>query len=282
MGPSGHASDRRPTLGALLDAAGAARASLPGAGVRSRRDVPGQPGALRRLRRRAVYRAGRNPLAIPDRRGGPLLPCRTPTQVFVGSGDGRLYAVDRRSGRLIWRVDAGGSVDASPAVADGLVTAATLGGRIFAVEQHTGRVRWSRRTGPALPLNTTPAGGWDLFASSPVVTGRTVVIGSPDGGIYALDLATGAQRWRAMTGGRVRATPAIHDSLVVVGSWDGRVYALDLATGTQRWVHRTVGDTLDSKTFGFDRRAIQSSAAVAGGMVFVGSRDGALYGLDAA
>jgi hypothetical protein len=43
-----------------------------------------------------------------------------------------------------------------------------------------------------------------------------------------------------------------------------------------------VGDTLDSKKFGFDRRAVQSSAAIADGMVFVGSRDGAIYGLDEA
>ena len=207
-------------------------------------------------------------------------PAVTAARVFVGSGDGKLYAIERGTGDVVWRFDAGGPVDASPAVAGGLVVAATIGGRIFAVDERSGAVRWSLQTGPALPVNTTPAGGWDLWASSPVIVGATVLIGAADGGVYSLDLVTGKQRWRAQTKGRVRATPAVHKGLVVVGSWDGRVYALDLGTGAERWVHRTEGDTLDSKKFGFDRRAVQGSAAIADGSVFVGSRDGAVYALD--
>jgi eukaryotic-like serine/threonine-protein kinase len=208
-------------------------------------------------------------------------PAVTATRVFVGSGDGNLYAIDRSTGQVVWRFEAGDNVDASPAVAGGLVVAATHSGRIFAVDEGSGQLRWSLQTGPILPPNTSPAGGWDLWASSPVVTGSALVIGAPDGHVYCLDLASGKERWRAATRGKVRATPAVYDGLVVVGSWDGRVYGFDLASGAARWVHRTVGDTLDSKKFGFDRRAVQGSAAFADGMVFVGSRDGAIYGLDA-
>ena len=158
--------------------------------------------------------------------------------------------------------------------------AATLGGRIFAVDQVTGRLRWSMQTGDTLPRNVAPAGGWDLLVSSPVVVGNNVVIGGRDGVVYSLDLATGRVRWRGRTTGKIRATPAVAEGVVVVGSWDGRVYAFDLATGRERWVNRTVGDTLDSKKFGFDRRAIQGSPAIAGGQVFIGSRDGGFYGID--
>lgn len=209
-------------------------------------------------------------------------PAVTATAVYVGSGDGNLYAIDRHTGKLRWRFDAGDAVTASPAVAGGLVLAATHHGRMFAVSERTGRLAWSRQSGAALPLNTYPAGGWDIWASSPCVAGQTVVIGGQDGMVYALDLASGRLKWTARTGGRVRGTPAIADGMVVVGSWDGRVYALDLATGRERWVHRTVGDTLDSQKFGFDRRAIQSSPAVVDGGVYIGSRDGGLYALDAA
>lgn len=208
-------------------------------------------------------------------------PAVSGNRLFVGSGDGYLYAVNRSSGTVAWRFRAGDRVDASPAIAGGLVITATIGGRVFAVNEKDGALRWSFSTGPLLPPNTTPAGGWDLWASSPVVSGSVVVIGGGDGKVYCLDLPTGRKRWQARTGGRVRATPAVYGDTVVVGSWDGRIYALDLETGRERWVHRTMGDTLDSRKFGFDRRAVQSSAAVAGGMVFVGSRDGAIYGLDA-
>jgi len=47
-------------------------------------------------------------------------------------------------------------------------------------------------------------------------------------------------------------------------------------------VHHTVGDTLDLKREGYDRRAIQSTAAIVDGVVFLGSRDDGFYALDLA
>jgi outer membrane protein assembly factor BamB len=204
----------------------------------------------------------------------------TTTRVFIGSADGNLYAFDRATGRVIWKHAAGSPVNGSPAIGGRLVVAATADGIIFAVDRETGRRHWTVRTGAALPLNAERAAGWDFYVSSPTIVGQSVVIGSQDGGIYALDLATGRQRWRLQTKGRVRATAAVKNGVVIVGSFDGRLYALDLATGHERWVHRTEGDTLDSRRWGFDRRAIQSSAAIDSATVYFGSRDGALYAVD--
>jgi outer membrane protein assembly factor BamB len=204
----------------------------------------------------------------------------TATRVFVGSGDSSLYALDRATGRLVWQFRAGGPVHSSPAVANGVVIAATLGGRIVAVSEATGALRWSIQTGPLLPKNIHPAGEWDLYASSPVITGGAVLIGAGDGNVYALDLTSGKERWRVRTNGKVRATPSVHDGVAVVGSFDGRVYAIDVATGKTRWVHHTSGDSIDLAKSGYDRRAIQSTAAIADGFVFFGSRDDGFYAID--
>ena len=207
-------------------------------------------------------------------------PAVTTTRVFIGSGDSTLYALDRATGKLVWQFAAGTPVHSSPAVARGLVIAATLGGRIFAVSEASGTLRWSIQTGPTLPKNISPAGEWDFYVSSPVVVDQTILIGAGDGNVYALDLTSGKERWRVKTGGKVRATPSVSNGVAVVGSWDGRVYAIDVATGKTRWVHRTVGDTLDLKREGYDRRAIQSTAAIVDGVVFLGSRDDGFYALD--
>jgi len=61
----------------------------------------------------------------------------------------------------------------------------------------------------------------------------------------------------------------------VIGSWDGRLYALDAATGAQRWAFQAGVDPLIHNQQGF-----QSSAAIAGGTVYVGCRDGHLYAID--
>jgi len=234
-------------------------------GVASGRLFDGQGGVRWRFQTRSAVRS---------------TPAVTATRVFVGSGDSILYALDRASGKPVWQFAAGGPVHSSPAVARGLVVAATLGGRIFAVSESSGALRWSIQTGATLPKNISPAGDWDFYVSSPVVVDRTIVIGAGDGNVYALDLTTGQERWRVKTGGKVRATPSVKDGIVVVGGWDGRVYAIELATGKMRWVHHTVGDTLDLKREGYDRRAIQSTAAIAEGNVFFGSRDDGFYAVD--
>jgi hypothetical protein len=59
------------------------------------------------------------------------------------------------------------------------------------------------------------------------------------------------------------------------------VYALDLATGATRWTYETLGITLASGNFGYDRRTIMSSPAVSNGTVYIGARDGFLYALAA-
>lgn len=63
-----------------------------------------------------------------------------------------------------------------------------------------------------------------LVHSSPAVADGTVYIGSGDN-VYALDAATGRERWTAETGASV-GSPAVGDGTVYVGSYDNSVYAL--------------------------------------------------------
>jgi outer membrane protein assembly factor BamB len=117
--------------------------------------------------------------------------------------------------------------------------------------------------------------------SSPAYVDGTIVVGAGDGGVYAIDAATGKRKWRAQTEGRVRASPAVANGRVYAGSYDGRVYCYDLTSGALRWRYETEGVTLKSGSYGFDRRSIQSSPAVDDGVVYVGARDGFLYAIGA-
>jgi outer membrane protein assembly factor BamB len=200
--------------------------------------------------------------------------------VYAASGDGHVLALDRNSGHTRWSYDAGSPVQSSPATAAGLVFVESRDGAIHGIDAKSGKRRWRTATGPTLPLPWGHESG-DIYLSSPNYANGMVIVGAGDGFVYALDAATGATRWRARTEGRVRDTPAIAGNRVFVGSFDGRVYAFDLATGKQQWRYDTEGATLRSGNYGFDRRSIQSSPAVANGVVFVGARDGLLYALDA-
>ncbi len=208
--------------------------------------------------------------------------------VYVGSTDHHLYAIDRATGRERWRFATRGAVNSSPAVAHGLVYVGSVDGNVYAVDTATGKARWTFATRGerrftasgihgAIPRTERMPDPFDVFLSSPVVSGETVVIGSGDQHVYALDATTGAVRWSFATGDVVHASPAVADGVVYIGSWDRNLYALDLATGRERWRYTTGNDTTIYNQIG-----IASSAAVSDGRVFVGGRDGHFHAVDAA
>jgi len=201
--------------------------------------------------------------------------------VYGGGSDGVFHALDAATGAERWHADLGSSIGDAPAIAGGLVVVGTRDGRVVALDVAHGRTRWTARTGKDRPM---PWGreGFDFWTSSPAMAGGAVYVGGGDGAVYALDLSTGHVRWRAATGGRVRAAPAVAGGTVYAGSCDGSLYALDAATGKPRWRFDSDGRGFDSGHFGFDRKSIYAPAAVAGGRVYVGGRDGKFYALDAA
>ncbi|MBL0180280.1 MAG: PQQ-binding-like beta-propeller repeat protein [Gemmatimonadetes bacterium] len=202
-------------------------------------------------------------------------PAVTTTTVYIGSNDGHLYALDRQSGTLRWKSPALGQLSSSPAVAGGVVVITTpTDTRAF--NARNGAQRWRVAHGPALPFPWGHESG-DRYVGSPVISNDVVVVGGGDGVVRALTLTTGAVRWSTPLNTRLRSTPAIADGRVVVGGVDGSLYALALTTGATLWRFRTVGDTLHSENFGFDRRTIQSSPAIQDGLVIVGARDGFGY-----
>jgi hypothetical protein len=105
--------------------------------------------------------------------------------------------------------------------------------------------------------------------SGTTVANGIVYVGSGDYHLYAVDAATGMQKWAYLTGGQVNSTPTVVGGVVYFGSNDHNVYALDAATGTKKWAYKTDG-------------AVYSSPAVVRGVVYVGGWDRQMYALDAA
>ena len=200
--------------------------------------------------------------------------------VVFGSGDGFVYAVDATNGRVKWKRNVGKAVTGSAAVTERLTYVTDINGDVVALSTTDGSPAWRVSTGPLMPF---PWGheSTDYYTSSPTVVDGLVVVGGSNGNVYGLDARTGARRWRTPTGGRVRSSPAVANGVVYVGSFDGRVYSIDLRSGKVRWRFDTQGTTLDSRSFGYDRRSVQASPAIANGVVYVGGRDGRSYAIDA-
>jgi outer membrane protein assembly factor BamB len=205
--------------------------------------------------------------------------------VYVGSAGGFLHALDRRTGDEVWRYRTDAPAHGSPAVVGQRVFITDMAGTLHAVDRASGTRLWAVRGGAVMPWPWGHESG-DVFASSPtvaVVDGTERVFwGGADGVLRAADAATGNLLWTLPTQGRIRATPAVAGDRLVVGSTDGMVYCADVRTGAVLWRFETRGATLFSGDFGFDRRSVQSSPAIADGRVHFGARDGWFYTLDLA
>ena len=140
--------------------------------------------------------------------------------LHFGSRDAADYALDARTGELLWSFREGSAwVITTPAVVDGRVyTGRSSGGWMYSLDAATGEKVWEVQTG-------------GLVFSSPTVADDVVYFGSGDRFFYALDAATGERRWRYATGGAVMSSPTVWDDNVYFGSDDGFVYALRAAEG---------------------------------------------------
>lgn len=142
--------------------------------------------------------------------------------VYVGAGDGRLYAVDAATGHERWSVQTEGPVLAAPAAVGDRVLFGSDDGHLYAVAAATGRILWRRDLG-------APVTG------SPLAAGERVFAGAADGRLHALALADGEPLWVYQTGDLIRGRPAYGAGVVYTGSWDGSIHAVAADTGARVW-----------------------------------------------
>jgi outer membrane protein assembly factor BamB len=186
-------------------------------------------------------------------------------KVYFGSGDGNVYAVDARAGTLLWKFPTKDVVHASPAVANNTVYIGSWDSYIYAIDADTGQEKWSFKSGEDNTIHNQVG-----FRSSPTVVDGTVYVGCRDAHVYAIDASSGRKKWDHPTSKSwVIGTPAVRDGMVYVGTSDSsRFMALDAKTGRLRF---------DFKAGAY----IFSSAALAGGLAYVGDHNGRLYAIDA-
>ncbi len=199
--------------------------------------------------------------------------------VYVGTSAGVVYAIDAASGAARWSVSLDASVGGAPLVTDDFVVVVDRANRIHAVDRQTGQTAWMVPGGRDLPLEWGLE-GWDYILSSPVLADSVVVVGTGDGLVRGIRLANGRVVWDFDTGGRIRSSAFVDDGVAYVGSGTGIVHGLSVADGSEIWRFETAGASWKSADWGFDRKQMYSSPTVSDGVLYVGSRDAALYAVD--
>ena len=197
--------------------------------------------------------------------------------IYCGSSDGSLYAMDKNNGELVWKFETSGAISGDLKVSADFVIFCSRDNHVYAVERGNGHLAWSFEMQTILQ---PPFCGWDYFSAAPIIEGDRVFVGSGDGHLYALNLETGKLEWKFETSQRIRASSYVADGVVYQPSNDGRVYALNQEDGTLLWKFETEGATLNSDEYGYDRNSIFDQPEIKDGILVFGSRDGNVYGID--
>jgi len=158
--------------------------------------------------------------------------------VVVAGYDGDLVALDADDGSEQWRINIVSETLAKPAIADSSVVVYSIDGRLRVYSALDGRELWSlARDVPAL----TQRG-----SSSPIITGNTVIAGSDNGRLLAVDLDDGIIEWEAVltpVSGRsdLDRLADIDGDMAIVGQdiyavgYNGRLASLAAESGQLLW-----------------------------------------------
>ncbi len=202
--------------------------------------------------------------------------------VYIGSADGKLYALNAKEWGIKWVFDAGSSIRFSAVVWGNRVYFNTRDNKIYALDAKTGDMLWEYETK-----------GW--MDSAPIVFDGIVYTGAYPTRIYMLDAFTGkikserqrtvtingveygcanaefrpvipnydAELWRSFTLAS-ESYPVMANDYVYIGSRDGKIHAINMTSKTTEWTHQVAGP-------------VDAAPAISDGILYISSTDGSVY-----
>ena len=216
--------------------------------------------------------------------------------VYVGDLGGWLHAVNATDGKKIWAFKAGNEIKSSPVVVGDRVLIGSYDQHLYCVSTRDGTQLWKVRTNG--PVHATPS-----------VSAGVAFIAGCDELFRAIRIADGRQLFTVSSDAYTGASPALRGNFAYYGTFDNEVLMVDLAAhrvgwryqhperkfpfyssaavtndrivvgGRDKFVHGLSPDGKAAWAFATKAR-VESSPAIAGGRVFIGSNDGRFYVLN--
>lgn len=216
--------------------------------------------------------------------------------VYIGDLSGVLHAVNATDGKGLWTFKAGNEIKSSPVVVGDRVLIGSYDQHLYCVSTRNGSVLWKVKTDG--PVHSTPG-----------VSGGLAYIAGCDEMFRAIRISDGREVFTISSGAYTGASPALRGSAAYYGTFDNEVLMVNLKDHSVGWryqhperkfpfyssaavfMDRVVLGGRDKMVHGLNgagkgvwtfttRARVESSPAVAGGRVFVGSNDGRFYVLN--
>ncbi|QGJ72151.1 Pyrrolo-quinoline quinone [Planctomycetales bacterium 10988] len=171
-------------------------------------------------------------------------------QVYIGDSDGIFYALDRNKGTELWRIETDAEIISSANFYQDKVLFGSYDQCFYCVTRESGEVAWKLET------------DGPVHASITVVEDRAFIAGC-DELLRVVNLNEGKEIGHIQIGGQAAATPAVSGDLLYVGNLVDTFYCVNWRELSIVWEFRNPERSLPYR----------SSAAISKEAIFVGGRD---------
>jgi hypothetical protein len=156
--------------------------------------------------------------------------------IYVGSGDGHLYALATDNGQLRWKHKTPRRIRATPFLDNGLLYQPSNDGWLYVLDADSGALAWKFETQGA-NMDSRQAGfDRNSIFDQPSREGDLLVFGARDGNVYGVDLSERKAKWNFSYGTTWAMSSTIADQTVYVGwSTNNLISAHDLQSGEEKW-----------------------------------------------
>jgi len=156
-----------------------------------------------------------------------LVPALGPDRLLVTSPNGRVQAIDRKTGDQIWQVKLKQDINAGVGYGGGIAALVTEDGELIALSTEDGSEKW-RSSLRAEVL------------ARPVIGNAVVVAQAVDGQVMGLSVTSGSREWsyrQTVPSLTLHGTaePLVVSYYAVAGFSNGRLAAIELASGRVVW-----------------------------------------------
>jgi outer membrane protein assembly factor BamB len=163
---------------------------------------------------------------VGDSEQGSFSPVLLDSTVYAASEEGQLFAIDKATGKIKWKVKLGAKLKAGVAATLDTIAVIDVNNNLVAFDAN-GKQKWQTSVGTDV-------------SSVPVGAAGTILVRGIDFSVIAYSASNGAQRWKyarqlpPLTL-RVNSPVDVNNARVYAGFPGGRLVALDLSGGAVVW-----------------------------------------------
>lgn len=231
------------------------------------------------LLREPVPTAPSGPIPPPSDKTEETTISTTPWNTYHGNASltGQAEPLQADALEVRWRFSTGAKVEQTPVAEDGRIFVANRSGEVFAIGSDGSRL-WTKQffeTVKNPPPDAKPRA--EAIDAPLAVFQGTLLVAAASGTLYALDAATGNERWRAAIDGTFLGTPNFVDGtpgmILGINQSDASLHAFDAKTGAALWTSESIDRCDGSPGVGKDFVVYGSCAAA---LHVIGTAEGKL------